>query len=122
MPAFSPAIAAIVSPRKAWWSSEIGDHGHRRAEITLVREPSAETCFEQHNIGRCPGKGEQGRRRRDLEIGIGVPPLAASHSSSNAISADQLSYEADALVVAPDAARYRRARDTARFEAGARLL
>jgi len=27
----SPAIAATLSPRNAWWSSETGDRGDRRA-------------------------------------------------------------------------------------------
>ena len=117
MPAFSPAIAAIVSPRNAWWSSETGrDRGDRRAADDVGRvEPAAEPGLEQHDVGRGAGEGEKGRRGRDLEKGdrrARVDALAFLEQSDEqrVLARSARRRGGCARGSAPDAARCRRAR------------
>ena len=99
------------------------DRGDRGAAHDISRvEPAAQPDFEQHDVGRRAGKGEKGRRGRDLEKGdrrIPVGALAFFEKRDQRLLVDQMAGEADALVETDEMRRDVGVHAVARgFEAG----
>ena len=71
MPAFSPAMAARVSPSLSWWSSETGvmtqSAGRGMTLVASSRPPRPTSRIS--GVGWMLGEGQEGGSGRDLEIG-----------------------------------------------------
>ena len=114
MPAFSPAIAATVSPRYSAWSRPIGrdDGGGGRVDHVGGVDPAAEADLEEEHVGGRLGEQQQGRRGGDLEEGdrvAAVGRLAAREGVGQAVLRHELAApdgaEPDALVEAHEMRR-----------------
>ena len=79
MPAFSPAIWAMVSPSLSAWSSETGvmTRERRLGDDVGGVEAASETDLEDQGVGGMLGEGEEGRRRGDLEESDGIAGVDA---------------------------------------------
>ena len=105
IPAFSPAIASSVSPRKSRWSNDtevIAAAAGRGDDVGRV-VPSAQSHLQHHQLGRHAGEQQERRGGQQLEHGdrrAVVGPFHLVQRRGQRVVIDDAPGQADALVEA----------------------